>query len=352
MWIHMTLFFKPFFFKKYNFSFFQGGTFFIKKIMEQEPSLEKSKNNQYSLLSDEVRISIKGWMDKPILEQTSDVAKAVAPDFSPIFIVLFILASYFHEAYPFHFAFLASVWVLLQLYNYVMDPDFRLEIVNRLFTLLVYILVYLSCGIVWSCCKLYIDIWQGQMSENVQILVMRCYDVSGANGCGLGVLNLIKWDLTRSVTAFPISMVYTLSRDPLKLLNGFLYDLLFDTYVSIMMAAAQAHDQGNLKKETPINLRRLILYIVLYPVIGYAWSHVKLYLDVRRQHIPKRLNDNDSSNFLHRIRNLLLQWIIFWPISVLHTLLRDPVALFCDFVLHISKRSYIFVIERARSKLD
>lgn len=326
-------------------------------VDDKEPNPEEQQ--QSSRLMEDIRFILpESWR-----KTTREVAGATAPDFSLIFFTMFSLAAYLHESHPWHVGVVISGWLLLQCFMYVTDEDFQSDIFWNSFSLAGYFIMYLLFGIIWSLCKLYLDVWQKQMPDTLHAAILVCTSDAGKVGCTMELLNKMKWRLMQSATAFPISIVYTLSRDPLRLLNNVLFDTFANTYASVMSSAAAAFRAKQLADAATNTatswsaLGWVSLYVLAYLAIGYAWTHIKLFVDVWRGTLPPKVdamardiwhnNNGNYWNFVTSIKYLVIQWVIFWPVSILYTILRHPMRLIIDLVYQLSQRKYVWIVNKA-----
>ena len=295
-------------------------------------------------------------------EITRDVARATAPDVSIPFLLLFSAAAYFHESQPWAVGILALAWLSLQTFMYVTEEDFRSDLFWNAFSLVGYLIFYLILGLVWSFAKLYLDVWQGHMPAAQMKVIVACFEDTGREGCVMDILLSMKWDLMRSMLAAPISFAYTLSRDPLRLLSNVIFDTFMSTYASILQQAVAAYKvriSGEIVSNKAASWSALgysagVFFV--YLVIGYAWTHIKLFVDVLYATLPRSLDeevrgvwngDKNYWNFIKKIKYLVVSWVLFWPISILYTLLRHPIKILVDFIYRLSQRKYIWIVNKA-----
>jgi hypothetical protein len=59
--------------------------------------------------------------------------------------------------------------------------------------------------------------------------------------------------------------------------------------------------------------------------------------------------DKNYWEFISHIKHLVVQWILFWPISILHTILRHPLKILIDIVFELSQRKYVWLTNFAMS---
>lgn len=276
-----------------------------------------------------------------------------SPDFSLTFIVLFILITYFHES---HFTFTGiavCIWIIIQCISFVIKEDFRNDLFWSIFGLVGNLIFYLFIGYLWSLAKLYLDILQGHLDPLLISKIRTCISEQGEAGCVFSFLSEMKWCIVQWMVTWPVSIAYTITRDPFKLITDVIFEMSRKRYLAIISAALYAHD--NYELEEP-NILYWILYFIGYITIGYIWTHLKLFIDVWQQSLPKSLEnkiklvyngDKNYWNFALEIKWLVLQWLITWPFSILYTILRHPVRILADFVYRISQKKYVWIISKA-----
>ena len=144
-------------------------------------------------------------------------------------------------------------------------------------------------------------------------------------------------------------MAYTLTRDPLRIFTDLAFEWTQRRYLLIITAALRT-------SPSTLSLLWLGLYLLFYIVIGFAWTHVKLFIDVWQGALPPSLDqevravyegDKNYWTVALKLKWLVLQWLITWPLSVVYTILRHPFRILADFVYHLSQRKYAMIIERA-----
>ncbi len=293
------------------------------------------------------------------LHTVNTIASHTAPDFSLIFIALFVLLAYFHES---HFAYAAIVivaWFAVQLTASVSKEDFRNDLFWSVFSLIGNFIFYLVIGYVWSLAKLYLDVWQGHLSDELMHNIRTCVSSEGTPGCIMSFLLNMKWEIVRSMTLWPVSLAYTISRDPLRIFTDIAFNWSRQRYVYIISAALKAHDSATTLEPVGDDWQIFALYIAYiigYLFIGFIWAHCKLFIDVWQGALPQSLDAEVRSvyagnknywSFVYKIKYLVLQWQITFPLSFLYTALRHPLRILADIVYTLSKRGQVWIITRA-----
>lgn len=276
-----------------------------------------------------------------------------SPGFSLPFILLFILATYFHESHFTPTGIAVGIWILLQFASFVIKEDFRNDLFWSIFGLIGNLIFYLFIGYFWSLTKLYLDIWQGHLDPELIAKIRTCISTDGKEGCVFSFLSEMKWFIVSWMVTWPVSVAYTISRDPFRVITDFIFEISRRRYLSIITAALYAHDSTDIQDT---DLLTIILYIFGYFVIGFIWSHLKLFIDVWQKSLPPSLEeevrnvyrgDKNYWNFALSIKWLVIQWLITWPFSIVYTILRHPVRILADFVYKLSQRKYVWIISKA-----
>lgn len=288
------------------------------------------------------------------------IARATAPELSLVFCLGFAAVAYFHESHFAHVSILLGVWLAVQLaFNVLDNDDFKSDMFWSVFSLLGNVLFYLFLGYCWSMVKLYLDVWQGHLDPALINRIRTCVGTD-ETGCVIPLLLEMKWMIVRWMTTWPVSLAYTLSRDPLHIVTELIYTWSRQRYFAIMASAIKAHDLASSSSETPETSWAAVLvwfaYVFGYFVIGYAWTHAKLFIDVWQGALPASLDarvrdvyERKASywEFVKQIKWLVTQWMLTWPLSIVYTLLRHPLRIVVDFIYELSQRKYAWIIGKA-----
>lgn len=287
------------------------------------------------------------------------VSSAVAPDFSFAFVGAFIFVTVFHESHPAVSAFVIILWLLVQAVGFLYDDDFQTNLVWNLIGLLGNLVFYLFIGALWSGFpKLYIDLWQHHLPLDLETAIRTCLGPSGAEGCTVTILARIKWYIVHWTITWPFSVLYTLTRDPLKIATDFIFEFSQQRYLAVMRLAI-AEPSLHTASASPLwLLGTWFLAIGGYFVVGYAWSHLKLFIDVWQGTLPRNLQsevdqlpaDDEQAlrAFVVRIKRLVVAWNVLWPFSVVYTILRHPLRILADFIYALSIKAYMRVVRKGR----
>lgn len=288
------------------------------------------------------------------------VARATAPELSIFFCIGFAAVAYFHESHFAHVAIFLAVWLIVQLSFNVLDDDFRNDLFWNVFSLLGNVVFYLFLGYLWSMVKLYLDVWQGHLDPALIARIRTCVSTD-ESGCVVPLLLDMKWMIVRWMTTWPASLAYTLSRDPLHIITELIYTWSRQRYFAIMASAIKAHDisDSSLDNNGGASWTTLTIwfsYLLAYFVLGYAWTHIKLFIDVWQGALPPSLDSKVRDvyerkasywDFVKQIKWLVTQWMLTWPLSIVYTLLRHPLRILVDFIYELSQRKYAWIIGKA-----
>lgn len=317
----------------------------------------RSKSREHQ--QDEQPASPPDYVAIPVVEEREGLLPAVealaqytAPDFSLFFLGFFLLVTYCHETYYTQSIAVIAAWAVLQVLSQSLSDDFRTHLFWNIFALAGNLIFYLFIGYCWSMLKLYVDIWQGHMDPEL----MERIRTSLASGAFGSVLLDMKWTIMRWMITWPASMVYTFSRDPLRIITELLFEWSKQRWIYIISLAIQHHDQ---KDHVPVSWAAVACwlgYVLAYGVVGYAWTHVKLFIDVWQGALPAsleadllRVYERKASywEFVQRIKGLVFQWMITWPFSMVYTVLRHPCRILADAIYQLSQRKYMWIVGKA-----
>lgn len=296
--------------------------------------------------------------EKSPVELIRIIAHVTAPDLSLFFCIAFAIVAYFHESYFSYVAVFLSAWLLIQLISNVLDDDFKNDLFWNIFSLFGNLVFYLFLGNCWCMLKLYLDIWRGHMDPILMDRIRTCVTTDEV-GCVIPLFMDMKWMIVRWMTTWPINLVYTLSRDPLQIITDLIYTWSRQRYFTIMASAVRAYDVTQLSNggaTTWSDVAVFSAYILIYLVLGYAWTHVKLFIDVWQGALPASLDAQvrDVYNkqtsyweFVKKIKWHVTQWLLTWPLSIIYTLIRHPLRILADFVYELSQRKYVWIVGKA-----
>lgn len=295
--------------------------------------------------------------EQSIRDVLFNVRDATLPDFSLPFIAGFLLITIFHESHATFSGCILIAWILVQLVSHVIDEDFYSNLFWNAFGLIGNIFFYLFIGYCWSMAKLYIDIWQGHLPAPLIKDIQTCFSTAGTQGCGTVLLSKLKWNVVFWITNWPFSLAYTLARDPLKIATDTIYAFGQKRYISIIKAALET--ESGTHSSSPLYL--LFTWSAMisgYILMGWLWSHAKLFFDVWQGTLPNvykreldeiRQDEQRLWTFIVRIKRLVVAWNVLWPFSIVYTLLRHPLRLLADLLYALSIRSYMWAARKGLS---
>jgi hypothetical protein len=297
---------------------------------------EKNNGDVEITFTDEVKASVR------------TVAEYTAPRFSLFFVAILALGAFFNESHAFPTAIGMLLWFVIQTAGSVLDDDYRNDIFWSILGTFGHLLLYVLFGHVWSYFKLYIDISQSHLDEAFMLTLKSCEDTS----CFIAALLSIKTLIAQWTLTWPMSMLYTLTRDPLTILTNLLYRKSQERYAQVVRTA--------LGTSSDVNDEWTLLWfvggIVGYLVAGYIWTHIKLFLEVWQGTLSKKFDEQvravyeqDESywQFIIDIKWLVMRWMLTWPFSVVYTLFRHPFRMVAEFVYELSQRKYAWITEKA-----
>jgi hypothetical protein len=293
-------------------------------------------------------------------EAISFAADFTAPDLSLVFLVLFGAAAYFHEQHFSVTGIAVACWFVVQLASYVIKDDFKNDIFWSILALIGHVALYLIAGYGWALVKLYFEIARGHYAQQFGPCVpfLSPENATVFSGCALKGMLYVRGDMSRWAVTWPMSIANTVTRDPLH----FFTDLAFEwSKKRIVWVVASALGSGvkdaAVTSSSPLHTALwAIAGVVGYVAVGYAWTHIKLFIDVWQGALPPSLDRQVRETyekklsywaFVINIKWLVLQWIVTWPVSLLYTLVRHPLRILADFVYQLSQRKYMYIVSRA-----
>jgi hypothetical protein len=299
------------------------------------------------------------------LKIVSIAADLTTPDVSLIFLLLFGVLAYFHED---HFAYTSIAllcWAALQVANYSIQEDFRSSIFWSVLGLLGNFAFYLFLGYAWSFAKLYLEILQGHYKTEILACVMLSHigdagtlvPTSYGTECIFNFILSLKWQIARWTITWPMSVAHTLTRDPLRVFTDLAFEWSRQRYVWIVTSALAASEQSPSSSSSPLTAAAwTIAYAGAYALIGYAWTHIKLFIDVWQGALPPTLDAEVNDlytrkqsywDFVRKIKWHVIQWMITWPVSMIYTIARHPLRMLADLIYRLSQRKYMFIVSKA-----
>lgn len=177
----------------------------------------------------------------------------------------------------------------------------------------------------------------------------------------------LKWNIVRYMTLWPVSLVHTLSSDPLRILTDVIFSWSRQRYASIIRMALSAYDRdhssgglGAGQHLDPSADMSMLLWtaatIFAYALIGFIWCHVKLFIDVWQGTLPPAFEkevraiyagDKNYWQFALKIKWLVISWLVTWPFSIAYTLLRHPFRIVAEMLYKLQQRKFVWIIKRA-----
>lgn len=272
-------------------------------------------------------------------------AEYVAPDLSLPFLVLCLVLVYFHESQTYATIIVMISWFVLQVVSSMLKDEFRNDLFWSIFRLIFQVIAYILCGYAWSFAKLWLDLRNGHLTASKEFYACFMLDAFDSK-CVTEQLLSYKAFIFQETLRLPISMAYTLSRDPAKMLMEEIYRHSAYSYYVVIHSALQQPEQvvhSNI-------LFWWALYGAGYLFIGYIWSHIKLFVDVQQQALPKTIESDigNAERVVQMLKWVVFQWVITWPISLLLTLIRHPLRIAADLVYRASVAQMTWIVEKAK----
>lgn len=295
-------------------------------------------------------------------ETIRSVAEVTAFGASWVFWLGFAVAAYFHESYFSHVAILLGVWYVLQIVAGILDDDFKNNLFWSIVSMIGHLVGYLLVGSFYSISKLWWEISNGHLNPIVIEQIRQCKLISNtttaAVTCTGPIFTENGWLMMRWMTTWPVSLVHTILDNPIQTLATLIYTSLRMRYIRVMFSAIEILDAKIVGGETTSwsTVAIYFAYIFGYFAIGYAWIHIKLFIDVWQGALPPSLDKQVKDayerkigywEFVKQIKWHATQWMLIWPVSIFYTLLRHPFRIIVDLVYDLSIRKFTWIVEKA-----
>jgi hypothetical protein len=335
--------------------FYEKNFQIMRRVRTSVSPVRKNNNNENSSSSSDEEPAYfqsadagREFNPQVIPDTIQKVADYVSVDFSISFLVLFFALAYFHETRVYETSVVLLIWFALQVTGSLLRQDFRNDLFWSLLKLALNVVIYIVAGHLWSYAKLYIDIRQGHFVMSKEF--RECFGADGVNGCIIQELLKLKWTLGHITLTWPISMAYTLSRDPVNIFVEELQRRSYHHYYAVVHSALESSINTN----TPaIDFQWWAIAFAAYFVTGYIWMHIKLFVDVWQRTLPASLEEkvmavyNGDKSYVSVVASckwLVLEWMITWPVSAFYTLLRHPFRILADVIYNFSVRRLAWII--------
>lgn len=352
-------FFKYFFFDK-------GARMRTRQSQTQHVRKDKEEEDEY----DPIPSSPPKNSNKPDIvfdfgfpkETIRSVAQISAPGTSWVFWVGFAIASYFHESYFSQVVIILGAWFAVQVAAGILDDDFKNDLFWSIFSMVAYLIGYLFAGSFYSLAKLWWEVSRGHLSAATIENIRQCKIVANttveAMSCTSPIFTENGWLLMRWMTTWPISLTHTLFDNPIHTLATLIYTSLRMRYIRVMFSAIDVLDARTTGGD-PLTWSIVAIYFAYflgYLLVGYAWAHAKLFIDVWQGSFSPSLDQQvrDAYErkigywaFVKQIKWHVTSWMIVWPFSIFYTLLRHPLRILVDFVYELSQRKLAWIVEMA-----
>ncbi len=267
------------------------------------------------------------------LKALDRTAELLSPNATLPFLAFVVAVVSFHES---HFAYAGSfvlLWLILQVASYVKNEDFQTDLFWGILGLIGKFVVYLIAGQLWACVKVYLQISNGRASVDV----MTCLDLSRSTETA-GCLLLMRWEIIQWILLWPSSLIYTVCKDPLRILTDVIYEWSQHRLAAIAQSAFAAYKISIGQSAEAVVVTSwwvLLAYIAAYLTLGYLWSYVQLFIDAWHKELPRKAETAIQQNQDHLIivrglRWAIASWALMWPFQLLYALARRPVAILRD----------------------
>lgn len=152
-----------------------------------------------------------------------------------------------------------------------------------------------------------------------------------------------------------MSILATVTKEPLNIVTDVMFEFAKYRYTWIINSALGHNTQMTSSSQ----LIWWTVSITAYAILGFIWTHVKLFLDVWQGSLPKSLDDEVRDlyerkqsywTFVRKIKWLVVQWGLIFPFSIIYTIARHPLRIVVDFVYELSMRKYTYIIEKAMER--
>lgn len=272
-----------------------------------------------------------------------------APEFSLVFIALFVVATYLHKTQFSYTAIGVVGWLTIQIAsNIIQEQDGQFDWFWYFFGLLGNLVYYLVLGLFWALLKIYIDIRTEEIDPQ---LISKFTACAKDASCILSNMPPLIPIIIENMMSWPLSIAYTITSDPLALIGRITYGKMRYLFANIVIFALD--DQ----RESPeFGIVVWFLIVIGYCVIGFGWSHLKLFIDVWQGTLPRYLDNELQSlyqkqqgywSFIKRVKSFIIMWGMMWPFSMLYTVLRHPFKIVFDYLYELSKKKYHWIITKA-----
>ena len=287
-------------------------------------------------------------IDFDLLEVTANVVRASADYTAPVksygFFILLAIGAYFHESHFMTTGIVLTVWGVIQILGSALDEDFQTDLFWGIVGIASRVLMYVVVGIVWVVVKVNSDVLTGPVSAHLMSAFNAC--ATPAEKFAVMLPLMTQWTLT-----WPMNMVHVFTRNPLQAITASLLRM-GETY--FIAAFESLFDPVAAKLGwSPL---WVVCGVLSYFVIGYLFTHLKLFFDVWQGTLPKKLDkqvrdvyDADGSywEFIVNIKWMVMRWMITWPFEATWMVLRHPVRILIETVYEFSQRKYVWITAKA-----
>ncbi len=91
------------------------------------------------------------------------------------------------------------------------------------------------------------------------------------------------------------------------------------------------------------------LVILGYALLGVIWSFIKWYMylvDIRMQRGTNKVAADKDKNIARYNKSTIMSWMCYWPLSMLWTLINNPIKRFFNYIFESISGSYQRLADR------
>lgn len=288
--------------------------------------------------------------EEPLLEKGTKYVRTAAEwsTFTPVFLGLLAVGAFFHESHFLPTVIVMGVWLVLQILNNALEEDFQTDLFWGIAGVLFRIGGYLLAGVVWVAIKLPVEMLRGPLGQDLIKQYSALSDTLKGEALASAKFNLMLPTMSQWALTWPMNAMMVLTRSPLLRATELLFSLseaYFVRAIDIAFGATKADSTW-----TPF---WVAAYVLGYGVVGYGFSHLKLFFDVWQGTLPKKfekqLLDGSYWEFVLAIKWMVMRWMITWPFEASYMVLRHPVRIAFETLYNLSMSKYAWITEKAMS---
>lgn len=212
-------------------------------------------------------------------------------------------------------------------------------------------------GFVWSAFKMSAIVVHKEFGTTALSHLSNCREIVCENGeflcaplekCLHEFVTEYEFVSHRWVLTWPMNILQALGNYPYIFFSGRIIEWSRNVYVLAIAIA--------LKGGVRITSYWTWGFLIAYPILGYGWTHLKLFLDVWQGALPKKEEEriigiyerNESYlEFILDIKWKVLGWMLIWPISMVVTGFGLFLPSLADLIYKYSGRTYAKIVGKA-----